>query len=65
MDAATKPERKYHSPSRIAHENDMSVGMVHKLIKERVLTAVRLEGRLLRVTDESYQRFLKSASKVA
>ena len=53
-------KRRYHTVAHIAHENDMSEGMVHKLIREGVLDAVRIRGRMVRVTDQSYQRFLAS-----
>jgi len=53
-------KRRYHTVARIAQENDMSGGMVHKLIREGLLEIVRIRGRMIRVTDESYQRFLKS-----
>ena len=64
MDAVKKPRRRYHSPARIALEADISRGMVYKLIREGVLKGVRLRG-MVRVTDESYKAFLKSARDVA
>jgi hypothetical protein len=49
MDTVKTPRRRYHSPARIAAENDISRGMVYKLIKSGVLEAVRLRG-MVRVT---------------
>ena len=53
------PERRFHRVGRIALETDPSDAMIHKLIDENVLTAVKIKSAV-RVTDESYQRFLQS-----
>ena len=59
-EGSTRAKRRYHTVARIAQEIDMSEGMVHKLIREEIFDAVRIRGRMVRVTDQSYQRFLAS-----
>jgi excisionase family DNA binding protein len=49
--------RRFHSVSRIAQEFDLSDPMVHKLIRDGPLKAVRFR-RTVRITDASYQAFL-------
>ena len=51
--------RRYLSVSRIAREIDSCDGYVHKLIRAGELVAVR-RGRMVRITVESYQKFLAS-----
>jgi uncharacterized protein (DUF1778 family) len=60
---SSRVKRRLHTVARIARENDTSDGFVHKLIREGVLEAVRIRGRMIRVTDESYQRFLASLER--
>jgi excisionase family DNA binding protein len=57
-----KKVRRYHAVGRIAQELDLSEPMVHKLIHEGALKAVRFR-RMVRVTDESYQKLLAELEK--
>ena len=52
-----KERQRLVVPALIAQELDLSEPMVHKLINEGALKAVRFR-RMVRVTDESYQKLL-------